>query len=291
MTVVSATVFAQFAQRPTRLHSCHDGRSISDPVRLFTHRSLYQPHALPGRVTTGIGCILILQLEPLMGHMTPPNVVNVLTALPQDVVTINWRAAGVGLLSLAICLWWPKRLTRIVPSPLLALIICTVVTVYVADVPMIGEVPSGMPTLQFPQVEFEQLSYMLVSALVLAALGSIDSLLTSLVADNISRSFHDSDKELVGQGIGNLLAGFAGGLPGAGATVRTLANFKAGGRTPLSGVLHALILLLIVLGLGPVVSVVPHAALAGITSQGRNRRHRLALHQAMASCAKERSSS
>jgi SulP family sulfate permease len=105
---------------------------------------------------------------------------------------------------------------------------------------------------------------MLVSAAVLAALGSIDSLLTSLVADNMSRSFHDSDKELIGQGIGNLVAGLAGGLPGAGATVRTLSNLKAGGRTPLSGVVHAVLLLLIVLGLGPAVSVIPHAALAGI---------------------------
>jgi SulP family sulfate permease len=125
-------------------------------------------------------------------------------------------------------------------------------------------VPSGLPSLQTPQFDFGQLNFMLVSAAVLAALGSIDSLLTSLVADNMSRSFHDSDKELVGQGIGNLVAGFAGGLPGAGATVRTLANLKAGGRTQLSGVVHAVILALIVLGFGPVVSVIPHAALAGI---------------------------
>ncbi|MCJ7590018.1 MAG: SulP family inorganic anion transporter, partial [Woeseiaceae bacterium] len=180
------------------------------------------------------------------------------------VTSINWHAVGVGLLSLGVCLWWPKRLTRILPAPLLALILGTVAAFFIANVPLLGAVPSGLPSLQLPQFDFAQLSYMLVSAAVLAALGSIDSLLTSLVADNVSRSFHDSDKELVGQGIGNLVAGFLGGLAGAGATVRTLANFKAGGRTPLSGVLHALILLLIVLGLGPVVSVIPHAALAGI---------------------------
>jgi SulP family sulfate permease len=133
-------------------------------------------------------------------------VVNALTALPNDVVTINWHAAGVGMLSLAICFWWPKRLTRILPSPLLALIICTTLTFFIADVPLLGEVPSGFPSLQIPQIDFEQLSYMLVGAAILAALGSIDSLLTSLVADNITRSFHDSDKELVGQGIGNLVA-------------------------------------------------------------------------------------
>jgi SulP family sulfate permease len=268
MTVVSATVFTQFAQQPalafTVVMMAGAFQILFGYLRVGRYINL-MPYPVISGFMTGIGCILIiLQLEPLIGHVAPPNVVNVLTALPSDVVTINWHAAGVGLLSLAICLWWPKRLTRIVPSPLLALIVCTGVTFYVADIPMIGDVPSGLPTLQIPQIDFEQLSYMLVSAVVLAALGSIDSLLTSLVADNISRSFHDSDKELVGQGIGNLIAGFAGGLPGAGATVRTLANFKAGGRTPLSGVLHALILFLIVLGLGPVVSVIPHAALAGI---------------------------
>ena len=96
------------------------------------------------------------------------------------------------------------------------------------------------------------------------ALGAIDSLLTSLAADNVTRSFHDSDKELVGQGIGNLIAGILGGLPGAGATIRTLTNIKAGGRTPLSGVVHSIVVFLIVLGLGPVLAFIPHAALAGI---------------------------
>jgi SulP family sulfate permease len=223
------------------------------------------PYPVISGFMTGIGCILIiLQLEPLIGHVAPPNVVNALTALPSDIETLNWHAAGLGLMSLAICLWWPKRLTRILPSPLLALVVCTFGALFIADVPLLGAVPSALPSPQIPTFEFAQFSYMLVSAAVLAALGSIDSLLTSLVADNMSRSFHDSDKELVGQGIGNLVAGFAGGLPGAGATVRTLANIKAGGRTPLSGVLHALVLFLIVLGLGPVVSVIPHAALAGI---------------------------
>ena len=182
----------------------------------------------------------------------------------RQIRTLNWHATGLGLLSLAVCTWLPKSLSRIVPAPLIALVACTLAAIFIADVPLLGAVPSGLPALQVPAFDFEQLSYMLVSAAVLAALGSIDSLLTSLVADNMSRSFHNSDKELIGQGIGNLAAGFVGGLPGAGATMRTLANIKAGGRTPLSGVLHALVLLLIVLGLGPVVSVVPHAALAGI---------------------------
>jgi SulP family sulfate permease len=268
MTIVAASVFTQFASQPalafTVVMMAGGFQILFGYLRIGRYINL-MPYPVISGFMTGIGCILIiLQLEPLIGHVAPPNVVNALTALPSDVETLNWHAAGLGLMSLAICAWWPKSLARILPSPLLALVVCTLAALFFVDVPLLGSVPSGLPSLQIPTFELEQFNYMLVSAAVLAALGSIDSLLTSLVADNMSRSFHDSDKELVGQGIGNLIAGFAGGLPGAGATVRTLANLKAGGRTPLSGVLHALILLLIALGLGPVVSVIPHAALAGI---------------------------
>ena len=268
MTIVAASVFTQFAGEPavafTVVMMAGGFQILFGYLRIGRYINL-MPYPVISGFMTGIGCILIiLQLEPLIGHVAPPNVVNALTALPRDIQTINWHAAGLGVLSLIICTWWPKSLTRIVPSPLVALVVCTTAALFFADVPLLGTVPSGLPSLQIPQFEYAQLSFMLVSAAVLAALGSIDSLLTSLVADNMSRSFHDSDKELVGQGIGNLLAGFAGGLPGAGATVRTLANLKAGGQTELSGVVHAVILLLIVLGSGPAVSIIPHAALAGI---------------------------
>ncbi len=105
---------------------------------------------------------------------------------------------------------------------------------------------------------------MIKSALILALLGTIDSLLTSLVADNITRSHHRSDRELIGQGIGNTMAGLFGGLPGAGATMRTVINVRAGGKTPLSGMLHTLILLAIVLGAGGFAAYIPHVVLAGI---------------------------
>ncbi|MGY8957975.1 MAG: SulP family inorganic anion transporter, partial [Alphaproteobacteria bacterium] len=101
-------------------------------------------------------------------------------------------------------------------------------------------------------------------ALILALMGSIDSLLTSLVADSITRTRHNSDRELAGQGIGNMAAGLIGGLPGAGATMRTVVNVRAGGRTPVSGAIHALALLALVLGLGPLAEHIPHAVLAGI---------------------------
>jgi SulP family sulfate permease len=268
MTIVAASVFTQFGSQPavafTVVMMAGAFQILFGYLRVGRYINL-MPYPVISGFMTGIGCILIiLQLEPLIGHVAPPNVVNVLTALPSDVKSMNWHAAGLGAMSFALCMWWPKSLTRIVPSPLVALVVCTAAALLIADVPLLGPVPSGLPSMQTPSFDFGQLNYMLVSAAVLAALGSIDSLLTSLVADNMSRSFHDSDKELVGQGIGNLVAGFAGGLPGAGATVRTLANLKSGGRTQLSGVVHAVILAMIVLGFGPAVSVIPHAALAGI---------------------------
>jgi len=151
-----------------------------------------------------------------------------------------------------------------VPSPLIALLVTCLLAVFLTDASLLGSIPTGLPQFQFPVFDLADLDNMLVSAAVLGALGAIDSLLTSLVADNVTRTFHDSDKELVGQGIGNLVAGFLGGLPGAGATIRTLTNISAGGRTALSGLIHGVVILLVVLGLGPVIAYIPHAALAGI---------------------------
>ena len=106
----------------------------------------------------------------------------------------------------------------------------------------------GLPKPQLPRLDFSQMRIMIEYGLMLGTLGSIDSLLTSLVADNITRTTHNSDKELIGQGIGNLLAGLFGGLPGAGASMRTVINVRAGGKTPISGMVHAIVLLVIVLG-------------------------------------------
>jgi SulP family sulfate permease len=153
------------------------------------------------------------------------------------------------------------------PSPLMALIVGTVAYLTLmgdSGTPVIGDIPTGLPSFITPSLMLEYLPRMIKSALVLAALGAIDSLLTSLVADNLTRTYHNSDRELIGQGIGNTVAGFFGGLPGAGATMRTVVNVKAGGLTPLSGALHAVILLIIVMGAGPLASEIPKAVLAGI---------------------------
>ena len=217
---------------------------------------------------SGIGVIIILlQLPPLLGFASQPGPAASALAVPAAWESRNLAALALGALTLVIVYLMPRSWGRWLPSPLVALLVGTLAATWLlpADsVPVLGDIPSGLPALHLPAIEPALLSKMFVSALTLAALGSIDSLLTSLVADNVTRTYHKSDRELVGQGIGNVVAGMFGGLPGAGATMRTVVNVKAGGRTPLSGALHSLVLLAVVLGAGGLASAIPHAVLAGI---------------------------
>jgi len=174
-------------------------------------------------------------------------------------------ALAIGSLALAIMIFWPSRLRAYLPPPLAALVVGTLSGIFVfSGGPIIGDVPTGLPALSMPQVPFERLAGVVGGAMTLALLGSIDSLLTSLIADSITRTRHNSNRELIGQGIGNMVSALIGGLPGAGATMRTVVNVRAGGRSPISGALHALVLLALVMGLGPLAEKIPHAALARI---------------------------
>jgi sulfate permease, SulP family len=226
------------------------------------------PYTVISGFMSGIGVIIIvLQLPPLLGHSGTGGVVTTLQKLPAYLSDPNWVAVVLGLLTLLIVFTSPPKLNRIIPSPLLALVIVTLVSVVVFKDPnlaRIGEIPKGLPTLRMPTFSIPELADMLRYGLMLGVLGAIDSLLTSLVADSISRTQHDSDKELIGQGIGNMLAGLFGGLPGAGATMRTVVNVQAGGKTPLSGMIHALVLLLVVFWAGPLTAQIPNAVLAGL---------------------------
>ncbi len=225
------------------------------------------PQPVVSGFMSGIGVIIIIvQLAPMLGHAGPDGSMLVkLAALPATAAALNPGALAIGLITLALVFFTPRAITRFVPSPLVALIVGSVVTAAVAlDVPVIGEVPSGLPTLLLPDVALADVGVIVRFALVLAFLGSIDSLLTSIVADSMTRTQHDSNRELIGQGIGNAVAGLFGGVPSAGATMRTVVNVRAGGKTQLSGVIHAAILLLIVLGAGSIVQHIPHAVLAGI---------------------------
>jgi sulfate permease, SulP family len=218
---------------------------------------------------SGIGVILIiLQLGPFLGHATPRGgVVGTLTSLPTLVSTLDPVEVALGAFALAVLFLMPKQLKRWVPPQLLVLVAGTVLALTVfanADLRLIGEIPTGLPTLQLPMFSADQLRVMLVDGLVLGMLGCIDALLTAMIADSITRTQSDSNKELIGQGIGNLMSGLFGGMPGAGATMGTVVNIQAGGRTALSGLVRAGILLVVVLWAAPLTKVIPLAVLAGI---------------------------
>ncbi|PRO71322.1 sodium-independent anion transporter [Alteromonas alba] len=223
------------------------------------------PYPVISGFMSGIGAIIIiLQIGRLLGHEPPGGTLGALGYIPTALADINFATLALGIGTLVIAYKWPASLGKYVPGALAALIIGTIVSLFITNVPILGDIPTGLPSLHLPTFESSTLLLVLEAAFILAILGAIDSLLTSLVADNMTRTRHDSSKELIGQGIGNTVAGLIGGIAGAGATMRTVVNIRSGGKERLSGMVHALVLLAVVLGLGPLASAIPHAVLAGI---------------------------
>lgn len=227
------------------------------------------PYPVISGFMSGIGVILIiLQLGPFLGHASPKGgVVGTLTSLPEMVSTLDPAEVALGAFALAVLFLMPKRFGRWVPPQLLVLVVGTLLALTVfsgAELRLIGEIPTGLPNLQLPMFSADQVRVMLVDGLVLGMLGCIDALLTAMIADSITRTQHDSNKELIGQGIGNMMSGLFGGMPGAGATMGTVVNIQAGGRTALSGLVRAGILLVVVLWAAPLTKAIPLAVLAGI---------------------------
>ncbi|MDJ1184205.1 bicarbonate transporter BicA [Roseofilum casamattae] len=227
------------------------------------------PYTVISGFMSGIGLIMIvLQLGPFLGHANPGGgVLGTLRALPEFIADIQPMEMGLALLTIAILFLTPSKLKRKVPPQLIALVAGTLISVFFLgdmDLRRIGEIPSGLPSLQMPSFTLPALRTMIVDALVLGMLGCIDALLTSVVADSLTRTQHNSDKELIGQGLGNIMSGLFGGLPGAGATMGTVINIQGGGRTALSGVLRSVILLCVVLFAGGLTQNIPLAVLAGI---------------------------
>lgn len=276
MTVVMAGIFTEYASYDPVL-----GPALAFTIvmmgglmqiamgylRVGTYINLVPAPVISGFMS-GIGVIIILlQIGPLFGHAALGSPLESAEAIPEIITTPVPDALMLGLIALVIVYFLPAKIGKYFPGPLMALVVGTLTLVLFlpnSDATSLGDIPTGFPDPKMPTVSLALLPGMLKSAFVLAILGAIDSLLTSLVADNITREHHDSNKELIGQGIGNTIAGFFGGLPGAGATMRTVVNVRAGGRTPVSGSLHALVLLAIVLGFGAQASHIPHAVLAGI---------------------------
>lgn len=234
----------------------------------------YIPYPVLSGFMSGIGVIIILQqLYPLVGQSGSGSMIDLLVGVPEAFGSLSLTALLLGLGTVAIIYLFPL-ITKKVPSTLVALLVMTVVSLFIdmEGVPTIGKIPSGLPLPFFASDKVSLvgldwgtiLKAAIIPGLTLAGLGSIDTLLTSVVADNITKTKHNSNRELIGQGIGNAVAGLFCGLPGAGATMRTVVNVKSGGRTQLSGMTHALLLLAILLGLGSLVQYVPLSVLAGI---------------------------
>ncbi len=227
----------------------------------------YTPYSVISGFMSGIGLIIILlQTLPFMGaDVAEGGPLGAVRAWPDVVPDVNFSALAIAAVTLAVGVLWPNRLKQYLPPTLAALLAGTLLSVlWLTKTPVIGDVPSGLPDIMLPELSVGALAGAVQPALIIALLGSIDSLLTSLVADSMTRTRHNPNRELIGQGIGNMAAGFIGGLPGAGATMGTVVNIRAGGSTQVSGVLRAVILLALVLGLGKYVESIPHAALAGI---------------------------
>lgn len=228
---------------------------------------VYTPYAVISGFMSGIGIIVMLiQILPFLGAPTAAGgPMDAVRALPEAVANLNGGALIIGAATLALSIFWPQRLSRLLPGPLVALVAGTALGIFwLTDVPTIGAIPTGLPELQLNLPSASFLARAFHPALVLALLGSVDSLLTSLVADSLTGTQHDSNRELVGQGLGNTIAGLFGGLPGAGATMGTVVNIRAGGLTRMSGAFRAILLLGVLLGLGRYLEPIPHAVLAGI---------------------------
>ncbi len=194
-------------------------------------------------------------------------VLGALKVMPKAIRNIDWLELLLALGTILI-IYGFKYITRAVPSTLVALIVMSGIAIFFnLDYRPIEQIPSGLP---IPNIEIftgfslGSISPYIFTALTLALLGAIDSLLTSVVADNMTKTKHKPNKELVGQGIGNSIAAIFGGIPGAGATIRTVVNIQAGGKTRLSGMIAGILLFVILLALGPIASLIPAAVLSGI---------------------------
>lgn len=235
----------------------------------------YIPYSVVSGFMTGIGVIIIItSIFPFFGSANPveegfaPSL-GVLLNIHELPDLINWQAAALSVLSIGIIYLFP-RISKVVPSPLVALILVSAFSYFILhpeSVTVIGTIPQELPAIHlemfswFTVLEWETI---LLYGLALSVLGLIDSLLTSVVADNITKTKHDSNRELIGQGIGNVAVAFIGGLPGAGATMRTVVNVNSGGKTRLSGVISGLLLLVVLLVAAPLVGHIPQPVLSGI---------------------------
>lgn len=275
MTVVMTAVIANFAAQENGMAIAFTVVMMAGCFQIlfgFLKLGKYvtmMPYTVISGFMSGIGVILIiLQTAPFLGQANPKGgVIGTIQNLPNLISNTNPLETILAVLTVVILYVVPSRYRRVVPPQLLALILGTVVSIIFfgdADIRRIGEIPTGLPALQRPTIDASQFQKMVFDAMVLGMLGCIDALLTSVVADSLTRTEHDSNKELIGQGLGNLFSGLFGGIAGAGATMGTVVNIQTGGRTALSGLTRAFVLFIIVVWAAPLTSSIPLAVLAGI---------------------------
>lgn len=224
------------------------------------------PYPVISGFMSGIGAIIILlQLNSFLGLEFNGTPVEALINVFKSISNADLHSIMIGALTLLIVFFTPKKLAKIIPPPLIALILGTLTAIiFNFDVKTIGEIPQAFPNLTIPTFKLSEIEIIIPIALTLAIVGSIDSLLTALVADSLTKTKHESNQELIGQGIGNIVAALFGGVVSCGAMMRTAVNIKSGGRTRLSGIIHSILLILIIVFLAPVAAKIPLAVLAGI---------------------------
>ena len=225
----------------------------------------YMPYPVVSGFMSGIGVIILFtQLNPFLGHPATGNAEAAFRSLSYSFANLNWAAIGIGCVTLVLIYILP-RIRRSFPRAIVAIVLATAIAkILNLELPTIGNIPRSMPVFRLPVFDWQVMKIIIAPAMALAVVGLLDSLLTSLVADRITKHRHESNRELIGQGLGNCVAGLFGGLPGAGATIRTEININSGGRTPLSGVSYSILILASMVFLGPWLKDVPMACLAAV---------------------------
>lgn len=268
MTVIIASVVLAYTGQPLVVFGVIAIAGLVQIVFAFTKVGKYiqyMPYPVISGFMTGIGLIiLIIEINPFLGLPPPSGVKAAIAGIPEAIAHFNGYAILIGALTLFLIYALPK-INRKIPGTMVGLLLGTIIA-KVLDLPLpeIGEIPRGLPQLEIPVMDWDVFGGLIGAAATLAVVGLLDSLLTSLVADRLTKKRHNSHRELLGQGLGNFASGLFGGLPGAGATIRTEINIHAGGKTPLSGVVYAGFILLTLLFLGKVLMYIPMTCLAAV---------------------------
>lgn len=269
LTVVIASVIALHSNNPNLIFAAIFLSGLFQIILgIFKVGKLvnFIPYPVISGFMSGIGAIiLLLQINPFLGIEFSGTPVEGLINAIKSLGSADLHSIILGAITLLIVFFTPKKIAKFLPPPLIALILGTVIAIgFNFDVKTIGEIPRNFPAFVLPTFKLSEIEIIIPIALTLAVVGSIDTLLTSLVADSLTKTKHKSDKELIGQGIGNIVVSVFGGLVSCGAMMRTAVNIKSGGRTKLSGIIHAIFLIMVIIFLAPAAAKIPLAVLAGI---------------------------